>query len=300
MKRVIRRRWLYAGMIGSVVLPILLLGCERRPLSRGRDNTPVLVRVNNETLTEREFRQFLPEDYKNALTTDELLEYVNRWIVTQLLFDEGMRAGLGRTADIEARLEQYRKDLVADQFLQRVIRERATVDEGEVYAYYKAREREFTTEFRVSHILVNTIEEAEEVKSQIGQRSFSYLARKYSIDRHSNSGGDLGYLTKGGMIPEFEDVIFDMELGQVSDIIESDFGYHIIKVVDIREARFKLLFDDAKSEIANELMLQKREAVYDSLVASLRENADIQIMDRTFALGVPVPTDTASADLQEP
>lgn len=252
----------------------------------------MLVRVDGEPLTEREFTQVLPLDYQNALTSDEMEQYLDRWVVTQLLYDEGMRSGLVNKTDIETRLEQYRKDLVADQLVQQVIRDRAVVTEDEVFEYYKAHERDYITEFRVSHILVNTLEDAEKVKAQIGQRSFTYLARKYSIDKHSGAGGDLGYLTKGGMILEFEDVVFDMELGEVSEIIESEFGYHIIKIVDIREARFKMLFDDAKGEIASKLMLKKRETVYDSLVASLREKADIRIMDRAYALGVTVEPDT--------
>jgi len=289
-------RWLAAGVIGSMLLPIVLLGCERRSMTSDKQTSPILVRVNDESLTEHEFAQVLPEDYHNALTSEELEQYLDRWVVTQLLYDEGMRSGLVNKSDIETRLEQYRKDLIADQLVQQVIRDQAVVTEEEVFAYYKAHERDYITEFRVSHILVNTLEDAEKVKAQIGQRSFTYLARKYSIDKHSGAGGDLGYLTKGGMILEFEDIVFDMALGEVSDIIESEFGYHIIKIIDIREARFKMLFDDAKGEIASRLMMEKRETVYDSLVASLREKADIQVMDRAYALGVTIEPDTVAIE----
>ena len=265
-------------------------------MTSDKQTSPILVRVNDESLTEHEFAQVLPEDYHNALTSEELEQYLDRWVVTQLLYDEGMRSGLVNKSDIETRLEQYRKDLIADQLVQQVIRDQAVVTEEEVFAYYKAHERDYITEFRVSHILVNTLEDAEKVKAQIGQRSFTYLARKYSIDKHSGAGGDLGYLTKGGMILEFEDIVFDMALGEVSDIIESEFGYHIIKIIDIREARFKMLFDDAKGEIASRLMMEKRETVYDSLVASLREKADIQVMDRAYALGVTIEPDTVAIE----
>lgn len=270
-------------------------GCERRTLTSQKDTSPVLVRVNNETLTEREFRYFLPEDYRNVLTSEELQAYLDRWITTQLLYDAGMKSGLVVDSDIEARLEQYRKDLVADQLVQKVIRDEVMVSNEEIRAYYDAHEREYVTEFRVSHILVNTLEEAQKVKSEVGKRSFSYLARKYSIDKYSGSGGDLGYLSKGSMIPEFESAVFDMQLGEVSDIIESEFGYHLIKIVDIRGARYKLEFEDAKVEIANNLMLKKREAVYDSLLASLRDKADIEIMDRVYALGASAGTDTLTS-----
>jgi len=277
-----------AGVALLVVAVFAGAGCERRTTVR-KDVSPVLVRVNQETLTEHEFRYFLPEDYRNVLTSEELQEYLDRWITTQLLYDAGMKSGLVVVSDIEARLEQYRKDLVADQLVQQVIHDKAMVSDEEIRAYYDAHEKEYVTDVRVSHILVNTLEEAEDVKSQIGKRSFTYLARKYSIDKHSGSGGDLGYLSKGSMIPEFESVVFGLKLGEVSGIVETEFGYHLIKVADIRAARYKLEFEDAQMEIANALMLEKREAVYDSLITALRDKADIEIMERVSALGgVPV------------
>jgi len=263
-----------------------------------RESSPILVTVNGEPLTEREFKHFLPEDYRTVLTSEELEQYLDRWITTQLLYDEGRESGLLDESDITTRIEQYRKDLVADQLVQRVIRDRAMVSEEEVRQFYAAHEREYVTELRVSHILVNTLEDAQNVKEQIGKRSFAYLARKYSIDKHSGSGGDLGYLSKGGMIPEFEDVVFGLKLGEVSGIIESEFGYHIIKIVDIRDARFKLEFEDVKTQIANDLMLERRAAVYDSLVTALRENAHIEIMDHTYALGVSTGPDTLTSRLK--
>lgn len=223
-------------LIGSFALPLVLSvaasSCERRTMTSRLGRSPVLVKVNGETLTKREFDFFLPEDYRNALTSEELREYLDRWITTQLLYDEGLKSGVVVSSDIETRLEQFRKDLIADQLVQKVIRDRAVVSEEEVRAYYDQHVQEYQSEFRVSHVLVNTFEDAQKVKDQIGKRSFSYLARKYSIDKHSGAGGDLGYLSKGNMIPEFESVVFGMKLGQVSDIIESEFGYHVIKIVD--------------------------------------------------------------------
>ncbi|MDH3214776.1 MAG: peptidylprolyl isomerase [Candidatus Krumholzibacteria bacterium] len=278
----------------AVTLSLTGAGCERMTDRQRTDSSPVVVKVNGESLTKREFDFFLPEEYRSFLTTEELQEYLDRWITTQLLYEEGMKSGMIASSDIESRLEQYRKDLIADHLVQNVIQDKAMVSDDEVRGYYDGHAQEYLTEFRVSHILVNTLEDAEQVKQQIGQRSFAYLARRYSIDKHSGSGGDLGYLSKGNMIPEFEDIVFGMKLGDVSDIIESEFGYHIIKIVDIREARVKLEFEDVQDEIANNLMLRKREAVYDSLVATLRARADIEIMDSARELGVASAMDSVA------
>ncbi|MDH3197303.1 MAG: peptidyl-prolyl cis-trans isomerase, partial [Candidatus Krumholzibacteria bacterium] len=192
--------------------------------------------------------------------------------------------GFGISRDIETRLEQYKKDLVADRFVQEVIKNRAVVTEQEVRAYYDARRAEYTREYRVSHILVNTLEEAEKAKEMLQQRTFSWVARRYSIDKHTGIGGDLGFLSKGNMIPEFEHVVFAMGVGDVSDIIESDFGYHIIKLMDVRDARDKLDYEDAAPEISRMLLLQKRNAIYDSLIEGLVSSAEIEVLDPELRL----------------
>ena len=205
-----------------------------------------------------------------------------------------MRSGGPLSDEVEMRLRQFRKDVVADQLVQKVINERAVVSEQEAHAFYDAHANEYLTEYRVSHILLNSLEEAEKVKSLIGKNGFAYLARRYSIDKHSGAGGDLGYLSKGNMLPEFENVVFGMKKGDVSDIIESEFGYHILTITDVREARVKLSFDDVREEIANNLMLQKRKRVYEDLVASLWAKADIEITEEASQLGVPAELDTLS------
>jgi len=81
------------------------------------------------------------------------------------------------------------------------------------------------------------------------------------------------------MIPEFEGVIYKMQVGEVSDVIETEFGYHIIKVTGIRDSQAQMEYADIAPEIADDLTLQKRQAVYDSLVAALRTRADIEYTD---------------------
>jgi peptidyl-prolyl cis-trans isomerase C len=245
-------------------------------------------------LTKAEFDLYLPTDYQDVLTSEELQDYLDRWIETQLLYDEVTRRGMNVSPEVEARIEQYRKDVVADQLIQQVIQERATVSEEEARAYYDAHAHEYLTDYRVSHILVNTLEDAEAVKAKIGKNSFVYLARRYSIDKHSGAGGDLGYLSKGNMIYEFEKVVFAMKKGDVSDIIESEFGFHILTITDVRDARVKLSFEDVQTEIANDLMLAKRKDVYDSLIASLRDEADVEITEAALGLGIPSELDTTA------
>jgi len=294
-----RSRWtslllVSGGLVPPLLLSAMLTACERRPVGRAAEKPgPVVARVNGRPVYKKEFESILPEDYERVLTADERKAYLDRWIATHLLYEEASRQGFGVSRDIETRLEQYKKDLVADLFVQEVIKDRAVVSEQEVRSYYEARSEEYTREYRVSHILINTMEEAEKAKEMLQQRTFSWVARRYSIDKHAGIGGDLGFLSKGNMIPEFEQVVFSMGVGDVSDIIESDFGYHIIKLTDVRNARDKLDYEDAAPEISRMLLLQKRSATYDSLITALVSSAEIEVLDPELKLLVDMGTTAA-------
>ncbi len=280
-----RWRTLIGGLVPPILLLVALSACERHEPGMSRSGAgPAVARVNGDLLRQSDFAAMLPEDYERVLTLQERRSYLDRWIATKLLYDEALRRKLVVTRDIEAQLNQYKKDLVADLLVQEVIRENAVVTDAEVRAYYNAHLAEYTLEYRVSHILVNSLEDIAVVREKLKKRTFSWVERRHSVDRHTGVGGDLGFLSKGNMIPEFEAIVFDMEVGQVSDVIESEFGYHLIKLTDVRDARGKLEYEDASAEIYRTLLLAKRAAVYDGLIAELFERADIELLDPELRL----------------
>ena len=89
------------------------------------------------------------------------------------------------------------------------------------------------TQVRAEHILVKTQEEAQHLEKRIADgKSFEELAKEYSLCPSGKNGGDLGYFGRGQMVPEFEKPSFDMAIGEVSEPIQTQFGWHIIKVLD--------------------------------------------------------------------
>lgn len=291
------RRWFSTTLMGGLVPPIVFfvasVGCERRPVGASQQPGPAIARVNGLTLYKRDFEAVLPEDYQSVLTAQEKREYLDRWIATQLLYEHAERSGIGVSPEIQSRLELYKKDLVADRLVQEVIKEEAVVTDAEVRAYFESHQTEYTREVRVSHILVNTLEDVAEVKELLKKHTFSWVARRRSIDRHTGVGGDLGFLSMGNMVPEFEAGIFDMEIGDVSDVIETEFGYHFIMLTDIREARNKLEYQDVAEEISRMLLLEKRATVFDRLQESLRASADVEILDAELRLVESVAEDSS-------
>src|SRR5690606_36379540 len=127
--------------------------------------------------------------------------------------------------------------------------------------YYDENKEMFelpSPEIRASHILVDTEEEAREILSKIrGGADFEELAKMYSKDPGTKDlGGDLGFFAKGKMVPEFEEAAFALNPGEVSDVVKTEYGYHVIKVTGRRSS---LSFEDAKEDIRNNLENAKKD-----------------------------------------
>lgn len=89
------------------------------------------------------------------------------------------------------------------------------------------------TKVKASHILVNTKCEAQELKARLDKgEDFATLAKKYSKCPSGQDGGDLGYFERGQMVPEFETATFTLPVGKVSEPVQTQFGWHLIKVYD--------------------------------------------------------------------
>lgn len=191
-------------------------------------------------------------------------------------------------------LEEY-KDTIRDQILLSKIisieiKNRIVVNEKEILRYYEKNKKEFwkAGKVKASHILFlmdetltqtekNTKEAlAKKVLQKIREGvAFVDLAKAYSEDVSADSGGDLGELERGKMVPELERVVFSMREGEVSGIVRSPYGLHIIKVNQITKGRATAL-EDVRSQIVNAQRLKRFEKAFDNYVAKLKKNAFIE------------------------
>jgi foldase protein PrsA len=159
------------------------------------------------------------------------------------------------------------------------------VNDTEITAFFNKNKASLDTpeQIRASHILVNSSEQAEEIVKMLkAGADFASLARNLSIDTGSAAnGGDLGYFSRGMMIPEFENASFSLELGEISDPVLSRYGYHIIKVFDKKPAKAAVLDDKMKALIDLNIFNSKWDANKDKVNAYLQDlvsKADIKIV----------------------
>jgi len=251
----------------------------------GCSDDKVLARFDGHTITVEEYlseKDNLPEAQRNSLRTIEnKKEFLNKIVVREMLLQEALRLGLQNNETIRYKIENYRRNLLINELLNRQVEGETVVTDKEVRAYYETNKNQFMTEtVEASYIVVRTREDAEMIMALLKRgESFSELAKKFSIGPGAESGGSIGEITRGQMIPEFEDALFALKIpGEMSPIIETDFGYHIIRL-DKTSAVKTIPFDEASKKIREFLTDQKEKEFFEHFVDKLEKGITIEIND---------------------
>ncbi|MCM3787815.1 peptidylprolyl isomerase [Domibacillus indicus] len=160
----------------------------------------------------------------------------------------------------------------------KLLEPRIEITDEEIETYFNENKDTFATSEQVeaSHILVDDEATAKEVAAKLADgEDFAALAKEYSTDTTSaENGGELGYFGTGEMTGEFEKAAFAMEIGEISEPVKTDYGYHIIKVTGKKEAKAANL-EDSKEEIKETLKQEKMSSEYTTWLEEKKEDYDI-------------------------
>ncbi|UWR22513.1 peptidylprolyl isomerase [Sulfitobacter sp. S190] len=221
-------------------------------------------------------RASLPEQYQQ-LPDDVLFEGILDQLVQQTALSQQFDGDL--PTRVELQLENERRSLTAGEVVEASLAD--AVDDAEVQAAYEAQygNTPAEEEFNASHILVETEEEAIAIKTQLDEGAdFAELAREKSTGPSGPGGGSLGWFGKGAMVPEFEQAAVSLEPGAVSDPVQTQFGWHVVK---LNEKRVKEA--PALDTVREELELQIRQTRVQETIDAVTAKADI---DRSGAEGI--------------
>jgi peptidyl-prolyl cis-trans isomerase D len=176
------------------------------------------------------------------------------------------------------------------------LKQRANISDDDVKVYYQGHIDQYKLEDRahVAHILFKTVgmtdAQVEEVKKKAEDvlnkakrgGNFADLAKQYSEDTSKDKGGDLGWIVRGQTVPEFEAAAFSLPKGSISDLVKTQYGFHIIQVIDRENARTQTL-DEVKANIINQLQQeradQQGESISNQIADDIRRGGRIPIAD---------------------
>lgn len=162
-------------------------------------------------------------------------------------------------------LEDVKKDLAVNVKVEKLLAPRISISEEEMKQYFDENKESFAQEEQVKarHILVESEDQAKEIKEQLAAGGdFAELAQKYSTDTTTKeSGGELGFFERGEMVKEFSDAAFALGVGEISDPVQTEYGYHLIQVQEKKEAS-AANYEESKAEIKDILFDQKMQDEY--------------------------------------
>ncbi|MYL72040.1 foldase [Halobacillus litoralis] len=259
--------------------------------SSNADESEAVVETNGGEVTKEEFYQELKSQYGEqvlqTLVMKEVLannyevsdEEVNKELDTiKEQYGDNFENILQQNgfADEEAFKETIRMSLLQEK----AASEGIEISEEEMKNYYDRMK----TEVQASHILVSDEETAKEVKEKIDNgEDFGELAAEYSSDGSAQQGGKLGWFGPGEMVAEFEDKAYELEPGEISEPVQSQFGYHIIKVTDKRDKEDIKPYEEMKEEIKRTLTSQKvDQAELQKKMDELMQNSEIDVKLEEF------------------
>lgn len=241
----------------------------------------VLAVVNGREITDADIYNTVarfPRERQQYFSTEEGRKQVLEQVISfELVHNHALKEGMNKEEEYNALVENAKKEILTQYAINKLLSD-VQISEAEAVGFYFSNKEAFQEEASVSarHILVADLKLAEEVVEKLkGGLDFSKAAEEYSTCPSKERGGDLGEFTRGRMVPEFEEAAFNLEVGQVSEPVKTQFGYHIIMVDSKKEPKEKA-FEEVKPAIMNELVNRKQNQLYNNLVTELKKEYSVE------------------------
>ncbi|TLN04346.1 peptidylprolyl isomerase, partial [bacterium] len=245
----------------------------------------VLAEVNGKAITAEDFRKelerlppYLKPMVQSAEGKKQLLDSMR---VREIILEKAKKDGVDKSKEVADRLDDLRERLIVETYVKKKVEQEAKVSDEEMKKFYDENKEKFKSgeQVQASHILVKTEKEAQDILAQLKKgASFEELAKKYSTDSTAAKGGDLGWFSKGAMVPEFDKAAFGLKVGELSGIVKTQFGFHIIKVTGKRPAGVRT-FDEVKEQIKANLLPAKQQEVFQKMQEDFKKDAKISIKE---------------------
>jgi peptidyl-prolyl cis-trans isomerase C len=250
---------------------ILFMGCPK--------NEPAIATVGSAKLTKRELAVQIPATAQ--VTQENLSALIDKWINTELIYQEAQRRKIDKDETLQVQLKQVEKEMVVNKLLEQEMG-KITVSRQEIFDYFTKHKDDFMSEVKISRIVVYEESLANKVLAELRTGAdFKTLAQDVSQDRVLEKGAESKYFAMGvgdprqGGDPGLEEAIFALNIGQISDVIKSQEGYQIVKLVDKRKVKKDIALADVEDYINSILQYRKSREMLDTIIANLKTKTKV-------------------------
>lgn len=242
-----------------------------------------LLRINGEQVLNQMINEFLIEDEANNQKIDvskkEIDKKLNE-IKSQFVDEQSFNNWLNsQRINIEELKSQIRIKLLQDKLI--IKAKNIKITDKEIRDFFEQNKDKFGTpeQIHCRHILVKTKEQADDLLVALrAGADFSVMARAKSEDPASKErGGDIGFFTRGMLLPEFEDAAFNLKVGEISEPVQTKLGFHIIKLEEKKPAQEAKLDKDIRNKIENLLLQNKISSELSGYIQELRQKSKIVV-----------------------
>lgn len=267
-------------LLAILMMFALLFSCGKKGEQK---SSAYVAKVGSVTIAQddvsRELKG-LPEQIQRMFEGPEGAEkFVDELVKKEMLYQEAKKKGFETNSDYQKKLEDFKKLTLISLLLEKEIEDKAKVNDKDVKDYYEKHKADLTTnnQVRASHILVKSEDDAKKILDQVKKGGdFAKLAKDKSIDTGSaQNGGDLGFFSRGQMVPEFDKAAFSLKEGELSGLVKTQFGYHIIKVTGRKEGKI-VEFDKVKDLLTQKVTAEKQKEAFDSYMEGLKKSYTVE------------------------
>ncbi len=283
--------WLSLAAAAGILLTVT--GCGKNEGNQAQG--PVVLKVNDKAYAVADLEREIGQEIRRGApglqaflaTKDGQKQFVDRLLRQELLVQEAEKRKLGDKPEVAEQVKAFRRQLLIRALLQEEIGDKVKVDDKDVQEYFNTHADEFSgDQVHVRHILLPTEDEAKQMLDRLAKNEpFEELAKKYSRDTQTaQKGGELNYFTREQMVPEFAKAAFALKPGELSGVVKTAFGYHIIKMIDRKQGQ-PMAFDQVKDQLRQRLLEERQNARFTAWIAELEKSAKVTRDDGVLPVG---------------
>ena len=246
------------------------------------EKSKILANVGSREITQADLDAFLkaldPRTAAQFHSGGDNKKLLEELINQELYFLDAIENGTDKDAEYIAEVKKISQNFLKQYAIFKLLN-CVTIDDEEILDYYSKNKAQFKApeSIRASHILVESEDLAQKVLEKLNTGlSFEDVAKEYSDCPSNQQGGDLGYFSKGKMVPEFDAAAFAMDKEEVSSPVRTQFGYHIIKLTD-KTPSHQQSFDEVKKSLSQQILALKQQKVYFSKIDELKNKYIVKI-----------------------